>query len=79
MNNQTIQKQGLIYGTDKKKIFKNYIIVICVSRPKSAFFSSLSFLAEAQPRLETGECEYVKLPFSLRVPKKYYKLLQCAA
>jgi hypothetical protein len=31
-------------------------IVICVSKPKSAFFSSsLSFLAEAQPRLKTGE------------------------
>jgi hypothetical protein len=39
-----------------EEFIKTNIIIICVSSPKSASFCpSLGFLAEAQPRLETGE------------------------
>jgi hypothetical protein len=42
---------------NRKWKFPNfYFLVICVSRPKSASFSpELEFVAEAQPRLKTGE------------------------
>jgi hypothetical protein len=54
---------------ENQKTTRETLIVICVTRPKNAFFRpSLSFLAETQPRLENrrGQKALFRRPHELQ-------------